>query len=329
MTRFISKTFYILLIFCPLMSLAQRVDPRPNYLDYINKYKDIAIKKMYEYKIPASITLAQGILESGCGTSPLTVEANNHFGIKCHKEWTGMTYTYDDDEKGECFRKYATAEESFNDHSYFLTSRPRYANLFTLDIKDYKGWAHGLKSAGYATNPKYAEMLIRIIEENQLYLFDSGEIPEQLLADKSEEIDPVFRMSPKEDASVSRNFKYVEVANGNRSVYINNGVRLIISKEGDNAQKIADDVNVHTFQILQYNELGKSEKIRPGSIIYIEPKKKKSTIEYHVVKKGETMRDISQLYGIKLKALYKRNGIIQGHDPEAGTTIYLKGSVAQ
>lgn len=319
-----SRTISILLIFCPLIMFSQRVDPRLNYLDYINKYKDIAIKKMHEYRIPASITLAQGILESGCGTSPLTVEANNHFGIKCHKEWTGMTYTYDDDEKGECFRKYANAEESFNDHSLFLTSRPRYSSLFALDIKDYKGWAYGLKSAGYATNPKYAEMLIRIIEENELYLYDSGKVNEQLVENRKEII-PDIKRTVKEE-TIKMNFEYVEVTNGNRSIYQNNGVRLVFSREGDNAQKIADDVGVHTFQILQYNELGKSEKIKEGAIIYIEPKKKKSNIEYHIVREGESMRDIAQLYAVKLNSLYKRNSITEGHDPEVGTTIYLKGN---
>jgi len=318
------KSLTIFLIFISIASYSQRVDPRYNYIEYISRYKDIAIRKMNEYKIPASITLAQGILESGCGTSPLTVEANNHFGIKCHNEWTGMTYNYDDDEKGECFRKYATAEESFNDHSLFLTSRPRYANLFTLDIKDYKGWAYGLKAAGYATNPKYAEMLIRIIEENQLYLYDSGKSQENLIAQNSNIPIPDNKLNIMEKEPANNAFKYVEVTNGNRSIYENNGVRLIISREGDNAQKIADDVGVHTFQILQYNELGKSEKISVGSIIYIEPKKKKSKIDQHIVTKGESMRDISQLYAIKLSTLYKKNGITEGHDPQEGTIIYLR-----
>ncbi|HLN54113.1 MAG TPA: glucosaminidase domain-containing protein [Lentimicrobium sp.] len=325
MTGLVNKIFSILLVILSFGSYSQRVDPRINYLDYINKYKDIAIKKMHEYRIPASITLAQGILESGCGTSPLTVDANNHFGIKCHKEWTGMTYTYDDDEKGECFRKYASAEESFNDHSLFLTTRPRYANLFSLDIKDYKGWAYGLKAAGYATNPKYAEMLIRVIEENELYLYDSGQVQKVTIAENSVINTPQNKVINKEAPVVNYGFEYIEIANGNRSIYQNNGVKLIISREGDNAQKIADDVGVHTFQILQYNELGRSEKIKIGSIIYIEPKKKKSNIEYHIVKENENMRDIAQRYAIKLNALYKKNGITEGHEPVPGTTIHLRG----
>jgi hypothetical protein len=319
----------ILLLFTVNSLNAQKATPKNSYTEYIDNFKAIAIKKMQEYKIPASITLAQGLLESGSGNSDLAVNANNHFGIKCHKEWTGMTYIMDDDEKNECFRKYASAEESFNDHSQFLLTRPRYANLFKLDILDYKGWAHGLKSAGYATNPRYAEMLIRIIEEHQLYLFDSGYQPSntELIADKRVVIPVESKLEHKKPVQAKNNFKYVEVTSGNRSIYINNGVRLIYARKGDNAMTIADDVGVHTFQILQYNELGRDETIREGSIIYIEPKKRKSEKKYHFVAEGETMRDIAQLYALKLKVLYKRNDLKTGHEPVAGTKVLLrKGS---
>ncbi len=304
---------------------AQKTTPKNNYEQYIENFKSIAIKKMQEYRIPASITLAQGLLESGSGKSDLAVNANNHFGIKCHKEWTGMTYTMDDDEKGECFRKYASAEESFNDHSQFLTTRPRYANLFKLDILDYKGWAHGLKSAGYATNPRYAEMLIKIIEEHQLFLFDSGYEPQKsdLIADTGPGLPNDSKIETDSPVLPKKNYEYVEVTAGNRSIYVNNGVRLIYARKGDKAMTIADDVGVHTFQILQYNELGRDEKIKEGSIIYIEPKKSKNNTQYHIVAEGETMRDIAQLYAIKLKVLYKRNDIKTGHEPTVGTKVLL------
>ncbi len=304
-------------------SIAQTTEKRISYQEYIEVYKDIAIKKMHEYRIPASITLAQGLLESGSGNSALCKDANNHFGIKCHKEWTGMTYIMDDDEKGECFRKYNSPEESFNDHSLFLTTRPRYSGLFALEVKDYKGWAYGLKAAGYATNPRYAEMLIKIIEENQLYLYDSGAAPD-LLADK-DNVNPtdVTSTAPVRDYS-KRHFKFVEVTFGNRSIYANNGSRFTYAREGDDARKIADDVGIHTFQILQYNELGKDEKITAGSIVYVEPKKKKSKEKSHIVAQGETMRDISQLYAIKLKSLYKLNKMSAGHEPVVGDEISLR-----
>lgn len=178
--------FATLLLFYNL-SFAQYTDD--DIYGYIEQYKELAVAKMHEYKIPASITLAQGIFESACGTSRLAVEGNNHFGIKCHKEWDGDTIIVDDDEQGECFRKYEMAEDSYDDHSLFLTSRPRYNNLFKLDVMDYKAWAHGLKAAGYATNPKYAERLISLIERfniaehDTVYLYQIQKI--EITADES------------------------------------------------------------------------------------------------------------------------------------------------
>ena len=159
-------------IFLCLLSFSGYSQAKITVEEYISLYKDLAIKEMKTYRIPASVTLAQGILESENGNSPLALEANNHFGIKCHKEWTGKTYIYDDDIKDECFRKYIKVEDSYRDHSEFLTTRDRYKSLFDLDITDYKGWAYGLKEAGYATNPRYPEILIRIIEENGLMELD-------------------------------------------------------------------------------------------------------------------------------------------------------------
>lgn len=320
--------FFLLLLGISNSTFSQQSNKKISYQEYIDKYKQIAILKMQEYRIPASITLAQGLLESGSGNSNLAIDANNHFGIKCHKEWTGMTYTYDDDEKGECFRKYANPEESFNDHSLFLTSRPRYANLFTLDIHDYKGWAHGLKSAGYATNPRYAEMLIKIIEENELYLYDKSSSNTELYATINTP-DPVEKEHVINDETsvnhpVKGKLEYVEIADGNRTIYVNNDVKLIIARNGDDAKSIAKDLGIHAFQVLLYNELGREETIIPGSYVYVEPKHKKAKEEFHVVEQGETMRDISQLYGIKLKSLYKKNGIVTGHEPVPGTKLYLK-----
>lgn len=141
-------------------------------LEYIEKFAPIAVKKMHTHKIPASITLAQGVLESGSGRSELALKSNNHFGIKCHTNWTGESVTHDDDEKGECFRKYEFPETSYEDHSAFLTQRKRYEFLFGFGTKNYKKWARGLKDAGYATDPQYPEKLIKIIEDYQLYKFD-------------------------------------------------------------------------------------------------------------------------------------------------------------
>lgn len=322
------RLFALLLFILPTLLWAQPAH-NPAYIDYIEAFRDIAIRKMEEYKIPASITLSQGILESGSGKSALALEANNHFGIKCHKEWTGMTYTMDDDTKNECFRKYASAEESFNDHSLFLTSRPRYAGLFELDIKDYKGWAHGLKSAGYATNPKYAQILIRIIEENELYLYDhpsSGTLAKKTDKKPKENkpVRPVVEVS-KSIQLTPTSLEFVEIYTGNRPVYLNNWSKVTFARAGDDAQTIAKDFGIHAFQLLKYNELGKNEPITEGQAIYIVPKKNKSkTTAEHKISGGETMREVSQYYGIKLKALYKINKMQTGHEPKPGTRIKLK-----
>jgi len=324
MIKYIIRLLLVVAIFTGhLAGNAQPVAQKITYSQYIETYKDIAISKMNEYRIPASITLAQGLLESGSGNSELARNANNHFGIKCHKEWSGMTYTMDDDEKNECFRKYASAEESYSDHSYFLTSRARYASLFELDLKDYKGWAYGLKSAGYATNPKYAEMLIRIIEENQLFLYDTGFTG--TIARKTEP----EKKQPQETIAISRQeksgaYKFLEVAEGNRKLYINNNVKLTYARPGDTPQTIARDLGIHAFQILQYNELGRNEQLQPGQVVYVEPKKKKASARNHTFKAGETMREISQLYGVKLKSLYRMNNLPEGHEPEPGTTVELQ-----
>jgi LysM repeat protein len=321
-----SLIIFVCLVFQSVALKAQMPEGKITYNQYIQNYKEIAVRKMHEYNIPASITLAQGLLESGSGNSELALKANNHFGIKCHKEWTGMTYTMDDDEKNECFRKYASAEESYSDHSFFLTSRPRYAGLFQLDVKDYKGWAYGLKSAGYATNPRYAEMLIKIIEENELYLYDSGDQRPVAKKTKPEKPSSDDEEVVENKAQKSNSFTFLEVAEGNRKIYVNNNVKLIYARPGDDPRTIAHDLGIHAFQVLQYNELGKNESLKAGQIVYVEPKKKKASVESHTFKKGENMREISQLYGIKLKALYKKNNLSEGHEPEAGTVLFLQKS---
>ncbi|MCD4680479.1 MAG: glucosaminidase domain-containing protein [Bacteroidales bacterium] len=288
---------------------------------YINKYKDIAIQEMYEFKIPASITLAQGLLESGNGNSELAKKAKNHFGIKCHKEWTGKTFHMDDDEKDECFRKYNNPEESYSDHSCFLSSRERYSELFEHDITDYKRWAHGLKKAGYATNPKYAHILIRIIEENKLFLYDSQQYT-RTSKSKSEkntqDITLDFESSDPDD------FESISISGSNRKVYVNNGIRCIRAKKGDNFRKISDELEMLDWQLARYNDMKKGDRIREKDIIYLQPKKKKGSKAYHKVKPYETMHSISQLHGIKLKQLYKKNNMPAGSIPELGQKLWLR-----
>jgi len=286
--------------------------------EYIQTYQHIATQKMREYKIPASITLAQGILESGTGNSELARKANNHFGIKCHGTWHGKKFYKDDDRKHECFRKYNNAEESFHDHSLFLTQRGRYNGLFTLEITDYKGWAYGLKKAGYATNPRYPELLIRIIEENNLHYFDKGIEP---MASKHRNTTIEIPQNPYPS---ERTFKMLEEGPNERKIYDNNGLMFIYARDGDTFEKIAEDFDLYSWQIYKYNDLDKHDKLKKGQILYLEKKRNKGNKSFHIVKEGESMYYIAQIYGIKLSKLLKINNMESGMYPFIGQKIKLK-----
>ena len=289
--------------------------------DYISIYKNIAMQKMKEYKIPASITLAQGILESGSGSSELARKANNHFGIKCH-DWKGDKFYYDDDSPKECFRKYKKVEESFHDHSLFLTQRPRYADLFKLPIDDYKAWAHGLKKAGYATNPNYPQLLISLVERYNLAQYDAIALGKK----PPNEIKPSATTSAKvyKPANVS-DFKVVGKTKSGRFIHNNNRTKLIFAKEGDDVYALAKELNIYDKQLLAYNDdLTKDQKMKQGQIVYIENKKRKSSdFKYHTIQQGETLRYVSQLYGIKLKRVFKMNNMSEDTVLSIGTNINL------
>ncbi len=290
---------------------------------YINTYKDLAIKKHKKYGIPASITLAQGILESGSGNSKLARHANNHFGIKCHKGWSGKKYYIDDDTNHECFRKYKKAEDSYNDHSEFLTQRGRYSFLFEYSSTDYKKWAYGLKKAGYATNPKYPELLIKIIEKYNLDKYDKN------YKKNERDVNADDRTTKKTDnytAITIANYKQIKSWSSGRKMFKNNGIKLIIIEKGDTFNGLAEEFEIYQWQFKKYNDLEKDHVLKIGEIIYLEKKKRKADKKYpiHVVKPGETMHRISQLYCIKLTRLYKINNLPQGIQVEAGTKIQLR-----
>ncbi|MBI1835758.1 MAG: glucosaminidase domain-containing protein [Flavobacteriia bacterium] len=258
--------------------------------EYVELWKKVAVQQMIDYKIPASITMAQGILESGSGNSDLATKGNNHFGIKC-SDWTGEKMYMDDDSKGECFRVYTTAADSYLDHSKFLTIKTRYSKLFDLSITDYKSWAQGLKDAGYATNPKYPEMLVDIIENLKLYQLDAlnGVVTEkvpELLA---------------ENNTVS--MTHVTLIHSNK-------VKYIVAKKGDTFYKIAKEFDMGLWQLYRYNDLGiKKDVLVEGDIIYLQPKRHHSKGKSHeyVVNKETTLRQISQEEAIKLESLMKLN----------------------
>ena len=309
----------ILLILSLLLITATIYAQKTSRKEYIATYKDIAIKQMKTHGIPASITLAQGCLESGDGNSTLAKKANNHFGIKCH-DWKGPSIRIDDDKKNECFRKYKHAEDSYNDHGDFLRYRERYGFLFNLKITDYKAWAHGLKKAGYATNPHYAQMLIKIIEENNLMQYDKYKGSSKKIAPPSPaQLEEVKILKPVKNSPL---YKY----SVNRTVYEVNGVAYIIANKGDTYKSIAKEYNLFRNELLRFNDLTRHSTLRPGSRIFLQNKKNKAKkhLEVHFVEEGDTYHSISQRYGVKLKSIAKYNHINTEGSPHEGDEIYLR-----
>ena len=253
---------------------------------------------MKKYHIPASITLAQGLLESGAGQSTLARKSNNHFGIKCGSDWRGKTVRHDDDARGECFRAYKHPKQSYEDHSKFLANRPRYAFLFKLKITDYKGWARGLKKAGYATNPRYADQLIDIIELYDLHKYDT-----------------------------KGGLKWMKENPNPHQPYIANGLLYMVVRAGDTWKSISKEFDISQKKLRKYNDLYKGYELQPGDILYLEKKNRKAQKEHivHVLRAGESMYLISQKYGIRLKNLYKLNKMDADEPaPEVGTILRLR-----
>ncbi len=276
--------------------------------EYIQTYSELAMREMSRVGIPASITLAQGCLESNNGNSTLAVRGNNHFGIKCH-DWEGKKIYHDDDKRNECFRSYASAYESYKDHSHFLTTKNRYASLFELNPHDYRSWAKGLRKAGYATANNYATLLIRIIEENELYKYDLLVLEGEL----DEYID-------------SLGVQEVHTYESDRSILLNNNIEFVLSEPGDTPESLRRELGLYKNEIYRYNNLYKGARLETGTIIYLQPKRSKAARgnEIHVVEDGQTMYDISQIYGLKLKHLYSKNHMAEGEQPLEGTEIYLR-----
>ena len=288
--------FSLILMVCCLASHAQTRNKQ--YEEYIKKYRELAVEEMKKYHIPASITLAQGLLESGAGQSTLARKSNNHFGIKCGGDWNGKSVSHDDDARGECFRAYKNPKQSYEDHSKFLASRPRYASLFKLKITDYKGWARGLKKAGYATNPRYAEQLIGIIELYDLHRYDT-----------------------------KGGLKWMKKNPNPHQPYIANELLYIVVRSGDTWKSISKEFDISQKKLREYNDLYKGYTLQAGDIIYLEKKKKRAAKDHiiHVLRAGESMHGISQRYGIRLKNLYKLNKMdADDPSPEVGTILRLR-----
>jgi LysM repeat protein len=297
------------------LSFAQKITRQ----EYIEKFKDLAIKEMADFRIPASIILAQGCLESADGNSRLATEANNHFGIKC-SNWTGDTIQQHDDRRNECFRKYKNVEQSYTDHSLFLVSRDRYARLFKLDITDYKAWATGLQETGYATNPRYAEQLIKIIEDYSLFRFDGKE-------DKTYKniiLPDAVKVNDQDKKSDSLNAGYSFTLD--RSILKNNKVKYIISSEQDSYESLAKEFGLFKRELLSFNDIRSEDVLKPGTILYIEKKKRKygGAESIYVIAGEKSYREIAQKYGIRLKNLLKMNSLKESDTPVQGKSVKLK-----
>lgn len=314
----------LLTLLFPLSLFAQRITPE----EYIQTYKDIAIREMKTHKIPASITLAQGLLESGAGNSALAREAKNHFGIKCHKGWEGDTYIMDDDAKDECFRKYRNAEESFRDHSEFLSGRSRYAALFDLEITDYRGWAKGLKAAGYATNPKYAQLLIDRIDLYDLTKYDKIALGQMTDDDQLPDIAPEDELlelaySPN-DRSV---FELVDMTAEKRFIYENNGVRFVFAKEGETPEGLAAAFGLKYKKFCEYNLLRRPDEMvfHSGDVVYLAKLKNRNwKAKKYTVQEGETLRDVALRFAVKPERILSKNSLKEGTRLRAGQVLWLR-----
>lgn len=290
---------FIIVLFCmmPFMAFSQ-AKWNQSYQNYVDAYKDIAIQEMLKYNIPASITLAQGILESGAGTSDLARKGNNHFGIKCHG-WTGRTVHHDDDARQECFRAYDNALQSYEDHSQFLRNSQRYASLFLLKNTDYKSWAHGLKAAGYATNPQYANLLINLIETYQLYQYDGALPSNTVVVDRISNVEHVVKMA-------------------NKRYYV-------FARKGDTFYSLAAELGVSASKLAKYNERNKNDVLEQNDIVWLQKKAKRADASFknrpHLVKPGESTYSVAQKYGIRLKSLYDMNNLHPEFQISAGDRL--------
>ena len=291
------RGLFLFLLMCAVaVASAQRRNQA--YEDYIEKYRKIAVEEMERYRIPASITLAQGLLESGAGRSTLARKSNNHFGIKCGGSWDGRTVRHNDDAPNECFRAYKHARDSYEDHSKFLRTGARYAFLFRLKITDYKGWARGLKKAGYATDPHYADRLINIIELYNLDKYDQ-----------------------------KGGLKWAEEFPNPHQPYLANELLYVVARKGDTFKSLSKELGISRKKIRKYNELPKDYEFKGGEIVYLEEKRRRATKDhiFHTVRPGDSMYSISQMYGIRLSRLYKMNKMKEDAPaPNVGDVLRLR-----
>ena len=321
------KIFLFLFAFCCSL-FARSQSYQQLVYEFVGEWKDVAITEMNRVGIPASVTLAQGIIESNAGHSPMAADANNYFGIKCHSDWTGKTYTYTDDAVDECFRSYDKAADSWKDHSDFLKKQSRYEVLFTYEINDYTKWCYGLKACGYATNPKYPQILINCIETFKLHQYDlTGDDLAKWLK-KNDSLNVVTASSDTTNSAVKivdeNPNNTIVGANSATRTFLFNDIKITKAKVGETWESIGNYYMISLKRILKYNDLTVSVTLKEGDKIYLQPKRLKGDEEKHTVKNGETMWSISQQHGVQLEELYKKNLLTTGQQPQVGEEIFLR-----
>lgn len=319
MNRFRRFFWVITLSVIPFYGLFPQVLSKA-YIQYIEKYHQIAERQQREHGIPASIILAQGLLESGAGQSALTLMSNNHFGIKC-SDWTGDRVFYDDDAHNDCFRKYNSVLDSYEDHALFLKNRSRYAFLFKLNSMDYEGWAFGLKKAGYATDPAYAYKLISIIEDYNLHRFDLGQNVNYAATSNGLSSQNANQTMASNSASMG-----TISAEINHSVYKVNRTRCVNALQGDTYASLADEFNISENQLRDMNEVASSDILQPGTRVYLGYKKRRAEcgVKFHQVQPGESMYTIAQDYGIQTGSLYNLNHMPYTEAAQVGQVLKMR-----
>lgn len=307
----------------------------PAIVQYINTYKYLAISEMERTGVPASIKLAQGILETQAGASNLVKRSNNHFGIKCKTAWSGSRVYHDDDERGECFRAYGSAEASYRDHSDFLKNSQRYAFLFDIDPLDYKEWAKGLKKAGYATNPKYTQQLIRYIEDYDLQLYSLVALGRKTL----DEEPPLYAETPLTHPPLTPEATKPTPKNDKPEIAVQplrlrypaeepfkiNDTKVIVALEGTSLLAIAEQYDVRYKHLLDFNEIPETDDIiRKDQLIFLQRKRRQGAQPVHVVQRGESLYDVAQEEGIRLDHLLTYNGLHRDDLLTAGQRLALQ-----
>lgn len=331
MTNHMNTGKWMAVILCCGLSLTAAAQGSPDVVAYIAQYRDAAIREMERTSVPAAITLAQGIHESQAGQSDLVQRSNNHFGIKCKSNWTGESVYHDDDKRGECFRKYESAADSYRDHSDFLRDNKRYAFLFDLDPEDYKAWAYGLKKAGYATNPRYPQLLIHLIEDYHLEdytLVALGKMDRQEVYARNDQFakpGAETGVEADDDAAVAADpIPRLVQPDYPAGVFMINNARVTFVQKGTSFLLLAKEFDVPLSRIFEFNELQEKETLERDQLIFLQRKRKTGHNDTHKVAAGESLYDIAQAEGMRLESLMAFNYLGKNMQPAPGETLYLK-----